>query len=720
VHPPSNWKPEEHTHTTKRDELPAAHLTIEHVYGYNGVGGRANLFYVPNHRLVYFVAGVGVVHDVEKNTQSIFVGHNEDITCMAVSPDYKYAATGQRDPKGPDKPYICIWEIDTVKEVGRLLNAHDKGINAISFDKDGKFLVSVGADSSHTVHLWDWEKGEKVATAQAGKEEILLAKFSPFVEGHFVTCGMKHLKFWNIQGDTMTSKKALYADATHSIDAVLDVVFLDETRTCVANYDGTLQIFEENKATTAIPAHKTHVGALCKGGDDLFISAGVDGTLCLWSQNFAELKKTIRLPESLSPGHNDFIVRALSYQDGKLAVGTKKNEIFEIEIENASGIAEEGNANQEGDAAATAAAATENTNGMRCLVGGHCKDVWGLAVHPTTSLFATCAEDKTLHLWDTTTLSTPSFSPSSSSSSSSSSSNHNISALKFEFVPRCCAWSPDGGTIVVGMGSHEMNANAKASSESGQGHQHQPQHQHQHHDHDHGAIALVDFKSFSENSENSEKLENSENSNLIIPTKVKFKSGPVNDIKFSPEGDLCAVASGHIVYVFETATWTLRKYEKEKEKEIGFDKHTSSVTHMDFSSDGKILMTNTEDYEIFYWDVESGEHVLDSSRTRDLDFGRWTCTLGWPVQGIWEEGADGTDVNAVCTSNSRKVLATGDDFGQTKLFKYPCVTPHAKARKYLGHSSHVTNVRFTSDNHYLLSTGGRDTAIFQWRFVEEH
>ena len=41
----------------------------------------------------------------------------------------------------------------------------------------------------------------------------------------------------------------------------------------------------------------------------------------------------------------------------------------------------------------------------------------------------------------------------------------------------------------------------------------------------------------------------------------------------------------------------------------------------------------------------------------------------------------------------------------------------AKFRKYVGHSAHVTNVRFTFDKRHVISVGGADHAIFQWCFV---
>lgn len=50
---------------------------------------------------------------------------------------------------------------------------------------------------------------------------------------------------------------------------------------------------------------------------------------------------------------------------------------------------------------------------------------------------------------------------------------------------------------------------------------------------------------------------------------------------------------------------------------------------------------------------------------------------------------------------------------------YFCFSIGAKYRKYIGHSAHVTNVRWSSDYRYVISTGGADHAIFQWRFVPD-
>ena len=53
------------------------------------------------------------------------------------------------------------------------------------------------------------------------------------------------------------------------------------------------------------------------------------------------------------------------------------------------------------------------------------------------------------------------------------------------------------------------------------------------------------------------------------------------------------------------------------------------------------------------------------------------------------------------------------------LFNYPVVVQHAPHLCYGGHSSHVMNVRWGADESYVVSVGGRDRAVFQWRVTRE-
>ena len=61
------------------------------------------------------------------------------------------------------------------------------------------------------------------------------------------------------------------------------------------------------------------------------------------------------------------------------------------------------------------------------------------------------------------------------------------------------------------------------------------------------------------------------------------------------------------------------------------------------------------------------------------------------------------------------LLATGDDDCKINLFNYPVFKKGAKSKKFIGHSSHVTNVKFSHDLTTLFTIGGSDHTILQWK-----
>lgn len=68
-------------------------------------------------------------------------------------------------------------------------------------------------------------------------------------------------------------------------------------------------------------------------------------------------------------------------------------------------------------------------------------------------------------------------------------------------------------------------------------------------------------------------------------------------------------------------------------------------------------------------------------------------------------------------SPSRSLIATGGDDQRVRLFTYPVTIPKQKNKDFVGHSSHVTRVRFSKDEKYLLSTGGNDRTVILWDIV---
>jgi len=189
----------------------------------------------------------------------------------------------------------------------------------------------------------------------------------------------------------------------------------------------------------------------------------------------------------------------------------------------------------------------------------------------------------------------------------------------------------------------------------------------------------------------------------------------IDDLKFSPDGDLLAAGShDNFIDVYQVGSLPSDEAQVAWKRKCRCVGHSSYITHLDWSKDGKVLQSNSGDYEILYWDMERlGKQV--TLNQRDQNWVSWTCVLGFPVMGIWPDGSDGTDCNAVDASNNRKFVVTADDKGLVKLFAYPCVIDDAPFRGFGGHSSHVMNVRMSVNDRWVMSVGGKDRALIQWR-----
>lgn len=193
----------------------------------------------------------------------------------------------------------------------------------------------------------------------------------------------------------------------------------------------------------------------------------------------------------------------------------------------------------------------------------------------------------------------------------------------------------------------------------------------------------------------------------------------IEDLKFSPDGNMLAVGSHDgVIDFYSINKGRLRSYWR-------MDKHNSFITHLDWSEDSSYIHSNCANYEILYTNV-LGKKMDTSGRSsmRDERWNTWTVTIGWHSEGVFRSEWDGTDVNKTDRSNTKykdpvdddyNILATADDFSKIRLYRYPCITKNSDYVGGDGHSSHVTNVKWSKNDTYLYSTGGEDQCVFQWR-----
>ncbi|GAB1302162.1 Echinoderm microtubule-associated protein-like 3 [Apodemus speciosus] len=208
---------------------------------------------------------------------------------------------------------------------------------------------------------------------------------------------------------------------------------------------------------------------------------------------------------------------------------------------------------------------------------------------------------------------------------------------------------------------------------------------------------------------------------LVLDTETREIVSDITDgneqlsvVRYSPDGLYLAIGShDNMIYIYSVSSCGTKS--SRFGRCMG---HSSFITHLDWSKDGNFIMSNSGDYEILYWDVAGGCKLLRNRyESRDREWATYTCVLGFHVYGVWPDGSDGTDINSLCRSHNERVVAVADDFCKVHLFQYPCARAKAPSRMYSGHGSHVTSVRFTHDDSYLVSLGGKDASIFQWRVL---
>ncbi|KAI3362845.1 hypothetical protein L3Q82_001894 [Scortum barcoo] len=624
----------------KRQKGPDQGLRLQFVHGYRGYDCRNNLYYTQGGEVLYHVAAVGVVYNRQLHSQRFYLGHDDDILSLSIHPLKDYAATGQvgRDPA------IHVWDVQTLKCLSLLKGFHLRGVCALDFSApssaDGKSLVSVGVDDGHSVVVWDWKRGEKLATARGHKEKIFVVKCNPMLMDKLVTVGIKHIQFWQHAGGGLTFRRGAFRSVGRP-ETMMSVCYgRSEALVFSGAANGDVYIWKEPLLLKTVKAHDGPVFTMFSL-DKGFVTGGKDGVVELWDDMFDRCLKTYAIKRAaLSPGSKGLLlednpsIRAITLSLGHM-------------VTSCSFTSPDGDLMRDNKAHKYALSFCGHMEG----------EVWGLAPHPILPVCATVSDDKTLRLWET-------------------SANHRMVAVrKLKRGGRCCAFSPDGKALAVGLSD--------------------------------GGVLVV----------NADTLED-----LL---SFHHRRDAISDVRFTP-GKFLAVAS-HDSFV--------DIYNVLSSKRVGICRGASSyITHIDWDARGKLLQVNTGAKEQLFFEAPRGKRqTIRSSELERVEWSSWTCVLGSSCEGIWPDAfGDITDINAsVAHQRPNAARHTGDDFGFLKLFSYPVRVratnfyfhhissseisgQYAHFKRYVGHSAQVTNVRWAQDDSTLLTVGGADTALMIW------
>ncbi|RHY56705.1 hypothetical protein DYB38_001737 [Aphanomyces astaci] len=532
-------------------------------------------------------------------------------------------------------PKLIVWDIAAVKPLVTLRGYHSRGIIQLAFSTIGNELASVGADDNHSIGVYTTRDMWHTA------ELTWFAKGNKAVPLHVVwhpTDAMHFcilgVKYIEFWGKEKCNKGIFGKKG--KLQPLLCgawVTLGTDMTLVVGTSDGALYLFQRPDLRSIV--ENAHAAAVqtMYAQDKTLITGGKEGLVKLWVAEKAGLTCLSTFDCNVLLHTTGVVVQSVCLSSDGSVVLLGTQSSEIYELKYVYPSVNNMFRFLLNDV--VIGSVKGNTMSAALMCGHSVDELWGLATHPTKQEAATVGDDRWLRVWDLVTRTV-------------------LRSVRLECMARAVAYSPDGKLLAVGLGG-QVPGKDKANKHPKCG----------------GVVVLVE-------SDLSKVYERNDTKKWIA------------DVKFSPTGRTLAIASHDSSVVLYDLT-------KQCAKKHAFKKHSSFVSHVDFSADGSFLQ------------------VGFASAFKDEQWATWTCILGWPVQGMWQPEADGSDINAVDRSHSGSLLATADDFGKVKVFRYPCVHKHAGFVDFLGHSSHVTNVRWSAGDRFLLSTGGQDRCLFQWR-----
>lgn len=376
---------------------PQTRLKLEWVYGYRGRDCRSNLSLLPTGEMVFFVAAVVVLYNVEEQSQRHYFGHTDDVKCLTVHPNKLLVATGQAAghdrregrswkfnpppdrmaPEAEQWPHVRVWNsvsLHTLAVIG--IGEFERSICCLSFSKadGGVLLCAVDEAPDHNISIWDWQRGErgqKITETKCSADTVVAAEFHPLDRQSIVTCGKSHISFWTLDANGTLYKRLGLFENRDKPKYVTCLAFTQSGDTVSGDSNGNIIVWD--RATSTVRKflrglHEGSVFSLCvRKEGNLVTGGGKDGRLVELDASLNPTGQEAHVPEHLGP------IRVVAEGRGsQLLVGTTKNCILIGSLE----------------------------LGLTPVVLGHTDELWGLAIHPVLPQFLTAGHDRLIMLWD--------------------------------------------------------------------------------------------------------------------------------------------------------------------------------------------------------------------------------------------------------------------------------------------------------------------------------
>ncbi|KAJ1418197.1 WD40-repeat-containing domain protein [Ochromonadaceae sp. CCMP2298] len=757
--------------------LPSTPASFRNPHG--GGLSRSNPDFIDPAAVVYAAAGLGIVHDLSQNKQHFFGGHDDDVTCITVSADGAYAATGQMGKS----PLVHIWTTEVDARTSKIpVNSlgggfFSRGVCALSFSWDNKYLVAVSCDDAHALGVFDTSSCELVAQqpcqhgippqvrwlqycpAQTHTSHITREHAGPCDQ--FASAGPHHLKLWSFKRPTASEPGSLFYKAPTLGKATATKAYLccgfshceDRTYDLLAGgSNGMVYMWRAAKLVAFEQILKGAVKCMVVVGDKVYCG-GAGGVLKTLScrtlgtlQQFSLISDAPPTPLRMASAGVGNIGAPTSRSAAALAAAAPSRLAHRATIKpraplaapksHAAGAAG-GSLETAGDAVSGGGMGpqeeVEDETGARLVTGlavvGQGRSAYVLCALGTGRLVRVDVGQ------GGNAPGTPRSRPGSARPGTAprpgTAGGDGKELFSYHTGPvyGLAADTSQSNRLLVTCGDdRKLNVwdaqdcvlLARTATKMA------------------SRCVHVDASNcFIAVGSASGTLTIYYLSDQLLPSSKYYKISEVGfrkdaraeatDVKFSPSNDLIALGCrDDCIYLYGCQLETVQQGHGRGMHEAGVCQlkalhrlrgHSSSITHLDWAHDSLLLRSTCAAYELLCWDVRAGK--LSQVNASDVKWQTQHCTLGFNVMGIWPPYTDGTDINALDVSRLGLVATANDQGGLVRLHNHPCVVRNAPGKEYGGHSSHVMNLKFMRGGEVLATVGGNDRSVVVWEVVKD-
>uniref|UniRef100_A0A8C3PHN5 Cilia- and flagella-associated protein 52 n=1 Tax=Calidris pygmaea TaxID=425635 RepID=A0A8C3PHN5_9CHAR len=149
--------------------------------------------------ILYPLGCTVVIQELDSKKQTFLRGHTDNISCIIVSRDGAYVASGQVTFMG-FKADIILWDFQKQELLARF-SLHKGNIKDLAFSPNNRYLMSLGGQDDGSVVVWDVAKREGVCGSpasprSAGNATVVVC--STCRDEIFVTAGSGTIRVWEL------------------------------------------------------------------------------------------------------------------------------------------------------------------------------------------------------------------------------------------------------------------------------------------------------------------------------------------------------------------------------------------------------------------------------------------------------------------------------------------------------------------------------------------